>query len=98
MPEPFLERAIEKVLERSLSDHDARSAIHGLYPVIRRRRVESLPPLTRYEVSEFLRAFARALPFRRPARASALSWRIQRDRQRPRCNPSWDQVSGPPAR
>src|SRR5215470_10664098 len=98
MPRPVIERTIEKVSERSLSDLAARSATHGLYLAIRRRRAESSPLIMMYEVSEFLRAFSQALQFRRPARASALSWRIRQDRQMPRCNRSWDPVSGPQAR
>src|SRR5690349_14942030 len=39
---PFIERAIAKVLEQSLSERDARSATRGLSPVIRNRGTESL--------------------------------------------------------
>ncbi|HEV2666803.1 MAG TPA: hypothetical protein VG324_17925, partial [Blastocatellia bacterium] len=68
MPQTVIERTIEKVLKRSLSDLAAKSATHGLYLAIRRRRAESLLPITMYEVSEFLRAFSQALQFQHPAR------------------------------
>src|SRR5262245_65563901 len=95
MPQSVIERPIEKVLERSLSDRAARSATRGPYLAIRRRRAESLPLIMMYEVSEFTRAFSQDLQFRRPARASALYWRMRQDRKMTRYNRYWDPVSGP---
>src|SRR5581483_6179180 len=87
-------RLIERVLGRSLSDRGARSATRGLCQVIHTRRAESWPLLARHGVCEVRHAFAQARQFRHPPRAILPSWQMQPDRQRPRCNRSWDPSCG----
>src|SRR5690348_4087276 len=84
------------VLVRSLSNHDATSAIRAPCLVTHRRYVECWLLQETYAAAGALRASSPAPLFQRLPKADALSLQTPPDRQKPRCNRFWDPISGLP--